>query len=512
MADVIFWLGDASETTATVVVRSDTAGSLTLTGGTNDGPLAVDPTTEYGIVKFTVTGLSADTQYPFTILLDAVEVSSGNLRTLPASGEFNIAFGSCVGQNALHAWGFQAILDHNVKAFFALGDTPYCDEAVLSVTVDGVAMRRWSLGAAAPGPYVEWTSGRVAYDKVYDNFQRIPGWAYVTERVPTYRIADDHEYADDWDWTWDNIKNNVTGKGFVLGGNPLTSQADADTCGGYANAAFSSWAKGNPDPVAGVQAWKPSACADSAANHPSRFFTKVIGNTEFFFLDTFAHRDPWDKVDTRTKLVCVNRSENATLGYTYSDPSGAALAKTALGPHDLNALLNALLASTATFKVICSGPNPNVGNAIITAGIPPNNGWEQYQTEIDYIKAFIKRYVVGVMWLCGDAHIPSAYNHHGEDHCCINSAPLSQINYIGSSGTRFYNPGYPAGYLWRGEDDDGSTEPGAKKNAYGILKITQTYLQPSIYDENGTLLWTGYLKAGKNVLQPTLDHASGEFA
>jgi len=55
-------------------------------------------------------------------------------------------------------------------------------------------------------------------------------------------------------------------------------------------------------------------------------------------------------------------------------------------------------------------------------------------------------------------------------------------------------------------------EPGAKKNAYGILRITPGYLQPSIYDENGTLLWTGYLKAGKNVLQMSLTESAGEWA
>lgn len=512
MAKVYFWLGDADTTTASVVFRSDTAGTITISGVTASS-VAVDPATEYGVGKLSVTGLSADTRYPFTLLLDGLAVSSGTIRTLPASGEFNIGWGSCIGQLSLHAWGYQAVLDHDIRAFFGLGDTPYCDEAISSATVDGLAQRRWSLGAAAPGPYGEWTIGREAYDKMYDNFHQLPGFSYVLERVPFYRMADDHEYGDDWDWTWTNVKNNVTGKGFVLGGAPLTSQADADLCGSYANAAFDSWAKGNPPPLAGLAGWKPQACADSAANHPARFFTKMIApHVQVYFLSGFEHRDPWDKKDA-TKTVCINRAENTELGFTYSDPSGAALAKTMLGPNVLDRLLTELKASTATFKVIMSGPMPCVMNANRNAGLGPNNAWEQWQTEMDYIRAFIKKYVNGVIWLTGDAHIPSVVNKLDEDYCCVNSSPLSQISYIGSSGVRFYNPGYANGCIYRAEGmDTTDMSPGKKKNAYGILGITETHLKPQIYDENGTLLWEGYLKAGKNTLQLSLNESAGEWA
>lgn len=508
---VYYWLGDASDTTATVVVRSDTAGTVTITGVTATG-VSVNPAVEYGINKITVTGLTADTRYPFTLLLDGVTVASGTLRTLPAAGSFNIGWGSCVGQLSLHAWGFQAVLDHDIRAMFGLGDTPYCDEAVLSNTVDTVAQRRWSLGAAANGSYSDWATGRIAYDKMYDNFHQIPGISYVLERVPFYRMADDHEYGDDWDWTWTNTKNNVTGKGFVLGGAPLLSQADADTCGLYANTAFDSWAKGNPAPASGLAGWKPSACADSVANHPPRFFTKMVAPyAQVFFVSGFEHRDPWPKTDT-FKTVCINRAENAALGYTYSDPAGAALAKTMLGPNVLDRLLTELKASTATFKIIMSGPMPTVMNANLNGGLGPNNAWEQWQTEMDYIRAFIKKYVTGVIWLTGDAHIPSVINDRVLDYCCVNSSPLSQINYIGSSGARFYNAGYSQGCIYRAEGMDSSTAPGSKKNAYGILGITPDYLKPQIYDENGDLLWEGYLLPGKNVLQMSLTETSGEWA
>lgn len=508
MAVVYFWLGDASETTATVCVRSDTAGSLTLTSaGTNDGPIAVDPTVEYGIVKFTVSGLAADARYPFTLALDGVTVATGNMRTMPTAGSaWNFAFGSCVGQHKLQAYGFQMVLDHDVRAFFALGDTPYCDESISSATVNGTAQTRWTWEAALPGLYTAWGSGRVTWDKMYAYQQQIPGWAYVTERVPLYRMPDDHEYADDWDWTYTNVKNNVAGVGFTLAGFPLTSQADADTVGGYANVAAWSWNKGNPAPDAGVLGWKPSPCADTVTQHPPKFYRKTIGNVEFFHLDCYAHMDSWTKADA-FKTVCVNRAENAALGYTYSDPSVAALAKTMLGPKQLDWLLDKLASSTATFKVITQGKLTRNMNANST-----NHGWDQYQTELNYILKFIKNYVTGVLWLAGDAHIPSVINDKPRDHACVNSSPLGQINYISSSGTYFYRPGLSDNCIFRAEGDNTfAATPGMKKNAYGIVKVTDLYLQPSLYEDNGTLLWTGYLKAGKNTIQMSLDESSGEF-
>jgi hypothetical protein len=238
----------------------------------------------------------------------------------------------------------------------------------------------------------------------------------------------------------------------------------------------------------------------------------IAPHVQVFFVSGFEHRDPWPKAD-KYKTVCVNRAENAALGYTYSDPAGAALAKTMLGPNVLNQLLDDLAASTATFKLIMSGPMPELMNANINGGLGPNNAWEQWQTELDYIRDVIRyQGTKGIMWLTGDAHIPSVVNRRDKDYCCVNSAPLSQITYIGSSGTYFYRPGYSDGCIYRGEGMDSAVTPGTKKNAFGVITISQDWLKPQIYDENGTLLWEGYLKAGKNTLQISLNETSGEWA
>lgn len=495
MAYVDYWLGDAGETTASVIVRSDTVGTLALTGCTNDGPHAVDPAVEYGIVRFNVTGLSADTNYSFALQLDAVESASGTLRTMPASGNWSFGFGSCLGPAHVQAYGFQLVNTHNIRAWFALGDTPYCD-AGHDADTTFTAYTRW-MASLVPGTYASWSSGRLAWDKNYAALQDTPGWKYLTQHVPTYRLPDDHEYGNDWDWTvnaWSTLFSPA-----------LASQADIDTCGSYANAAAWSWNKGNPDNAdAEVGDWAPSSCADAASNHPPKHYRKRIGNVEFFHIDWYAHMDSDSKADAYRKVCIDNATWNAALGYTYSDPSGAALAKTRLGPYQLNWLLTNLAASTATFKVIVSGKVSYLANATSdNKGLDPS-----FKTERDYIVAWIKRYATGVLWIAGDVHTASVFNDLS-GHCCVNSSPLGQVVFFGKAGTVIYNPGFSSFQTWRATGATGAKA--TNQNTYGVVQVFDNYLKPAIYSISGELLWSAYLKAGKNYLQPSLDEP-GEWA
>lgn len=496
MANVYFWLGDAGETTATVVVRSDTAGTLTISGVTATG-IALDPAVEFGVGKLSVSGLVADTRYPFTLLLDGVAVATGTIRTMPASGTWAFGFGSCVGQVRPQVYGYQLVRNHDIRAWFALGDTPYCDE---NVDANALGHTRWLSTGALLGTYKSWDAGRVSWDNTYHNLQNTPGWAYLTERVPTYRLPDDHEYGNDWDWSTSEVS---------LFGSPaatITTQAQVDLCGSYANAAAWTWNQGNPantDPQAGN--WKPSSCADAASNHPPKYYRKRIGNVEFFHIDCYAHMDAWAKAD-KYRTVCINNATwNAALGYSYSDPSGAALAKTRLGPYQLNWLLTNLAASTATFKVIVSGKH----TFMALAG-SDNEGWNGYPSERDYIIAYIKKYVTGCVWLTGDVHTASVINDLS-GHCAVNSSTLGQAVWLTGQGSVGYPPGYAENMTWRANGHSGIGGFMLNPNTYGVVEVTDTYLRPKIYEENGTLLWSAYLKAGKNYLQPTLDE-TGEWA
>lgn len=491
MAEIIYWLGDASDTTAVVVVKSDTAGTVGISCNGQNDSVSVNPTVDYGIAKLSITGLAADTTYPFT--LSGIQTVTGVIKTMPAGGTWNFGWGSCININNTQMYGYQLVLDHNIKAFFSLGDLPYNDGEIPMVV-----QMRWSLGGAIAGAYVAWGNGRIAYDEVYDYFYHTPGFAYLSNHTPMYQLPDDHQYGNDWDWTpeWATL--------FTA----LTTQSNVDIAGGYANASAWSWNMGNPannDAEAGD--WKPSACLDAESNHPPKYYRKTIAQVEFFHLDFMAHTDPDAKVDS-FKTVCIdNATWNAELGFTYSDPYVAALAKTRLGPKQLNWLLTRLQSSTATFKVIVSGKHTYQGNAT-----SDNKGWHGWNQERDYILSFIKRYVTGVMWIAGDVHTPSVINHLS-GHCSINSSPLGQATWLSNSGVVGYLAGFTEGMVWRGNGASGSAATtGLVKNTYGVCEVTDAYLHPMLYAENGNLLWQGYLRAGENFLRADPADMAGEWA
>lgn len=489
MAEMLIWLGDSGTDYATVIVKVMDAGTVTLTGATNDGPHVANPLVNAGIIKFNIADLLQDQKTAVSISHSLGGSTTITLRTMPAAGEFSVGFGSCVMQNSPQFYAYQLVQDHHVVAWFALGDTPYCDEGM-----DGhnaaLGQYRWKISAAVASPYDDWTLGRSAYDVTYEYLQRTPGWAYLTSKVPTYRLPDDHEYGNDWDWTAENATLFSPG---------ISTQADVDTVGGYANQASWDWNIGNPtnaDAESGD--WAPSSCVDSSINHPPKYYRKTIGDVEFFHIDCFAHMDADHKTDAH-KTVCINADWNLELGYTYSDPSAAALAKTRLGPYQLNWLLVRLQSSTAKFKVILSGKTTHYGNATTD-----NHGWSGYAQERDYLLAFINRYITGVLWLSGDVHTPSVFNHlYG--CACVNSSPLGQNNFYGGGGV-LYSPGYTDGQVWRSTGDSGALVSGGitlSKNAYGVLRVTSKFLNPRIYAENGELLWQKYLLEGENYLRST---------
>lgn len=491
MAEILYWLGDASATTAVVVVKSDTVGTVTIGCNGQVASVGVDPAIEYGITKLEVTGLVANTSYAFT--LSGVQEISGTLKTMPTGGAWKFGWGSCININSTQMYGYQFVLDHDIRAFFSLGDLPYNDGPMPMVV-----QMRWSLGAAIGGGYVNWASGRIAYDEGYDYFYRTPGYRYLSNHTPMYQLPDDHQYGNDWDWTPENT--------FLFTG--LTTQANVDIAGGYANASAWSWNKGNPinsDEEAGD--WKPSACLDAVANHPAKYYRKTIAQVEFFHIDLIAHTDPAAKTD-KYKTVCIdNATWNSALGYTYSDPAGAALAKTRLGPKQLNWLLTRLAASTATFKVIVCGKHTYMGNAT-----SDNEGWAGWEQERDYILKFISQYMAGVLWVTGDVHTSSVVNRLS-GHCAINSSPLGQAIWLNNTGVVAYLPGFTEGMIWRGNGASGSGyTTGLVKNTYGVCEVTDAYLHPMIYSESGLVLWQGYLRAGENHLRSDPTAMAGEWA
>ncbi len=84
--------------------------------------------------------------------------------------------------------------------------------------------------------------------------------------------------------------------------------------------------------------------------------------------------------------------------------------KTMLGTAQRQWLLNGLLASTATFKVICSSIPLRYGTSGL--GDTGNDHWDGYQREREVIlRHVLQNRIRGVVWVCADQHWAAAHQH-----------------------------------------------------------------------------------------------------
>ena len=102
VASLLYWLGNATQTTARVVFRVDANGTVTLVVNGVTYTKAVPSSAQHRVGYIDVVGLDADTSYDYTLSFDTnPTVITDTLRTMPASGtSFAAAYGSCVAVGA----------------------------------------------------------------------------------------------------------------------------------------------------------------------------------------------------------------------------------------------------------------------------------------------------------------------------------------------------------------------------------------------------------------------------
>lgn len=160
------WVGALTDTSATVVARmSGPAFGLTL--DVNGSPTAAQDTDADNTVRFGLTGLTADTEYVFSLPCGA----AGRLRTLPTAAgypaNFTIAMGGDANLGSTHAvW--QTILATDPLMFIHLGDMHYVN-----------------IGTNSPALF------HAAWDGVFDSAPQ----RRLYSHVPTAYVWDDHDYG-----------------------------------------------------------------------------------------------------------------------------------------------------------------------------------------------------------------------------------------------------------------------------------------------------------------------------
>lgn len=167
------WVGATSDTAATVVAKMRAAGSFALdvsTGGNVVASIEPQPTGANNVVRFAVTGLTANTAYTYQVR-NAAGPSSGSFRTHPTApgvaANFTVAFSGDADTGSDHVV-FDAIRESDPLMFLHMGDIAYPD-----------------ISTNAPHSF------QAMYDGVLDSARQLA----LYSSVATDYVPDDHDYG-----------------------------------------------------------------------------------------------------------------------------------------------------------------------------------------------------------------------------------------------------------------------------------------------------------------------------
>jgi phosphodiesterase/alkaline phosphatase D-like protein len=447
MAITVKWQGHSTSTTARLVVRSDANGVLTATcdGQTFTGS-TISTASNDGIGIVDISGLLPGTSYAYTVSVGGSS-ASGTLKTMPTTAPFKVGFMSCMTKLKTVDALVQSLIEEGVAAVVHQGDYIYCSENVSSW---------WNETSAVP------TTGSAA--SVYmAHFRQVHRQSHIRlldAYCPQYFQGDDHEVGgDNWDHsvTQAQVSPNVASGG---------TQAEVDASWWAANQAMIAYYQGNPtNNDAGIHAStdKPANAAGGtpAAQYPPKYFRFMIGNAEFFVLDTMSYRS------------ILTATDNAS--------------KTMLGATQKQWLKDRLSASTATFKIICS-PKMTLQQTSVS------DGWDIYSTERTELLTYCRDNVSskGVFWVCGDNHAPTVSRDAVLEHSAICANPAG-VDHLSQSS------GYSSGVVYKYTGQAGGT-PTRSVEVAGLLEFYDDELVVRIIDPLGRNLYRGVMPAGSNLL------------
>lgn len=346
MARPLFWLGIPTTTTAVVMVRAVTNGTVTVTVDGNDFTAVADTAVKDGLVKITATGLSADTKYPYTVTLPDTDSGSNTLKTFPASGDAVIAHYTCAtGRDDPY---FRRLDERDPHCVICTGDFGYfsSSEAYNGDSSSGIAGGSTDIAD---------------YHDCYRVRHSLPSFRRLCEKIPFANVPDDHE-GDINNLDWNEISGTLT-------------IADAIVQGSE------DYMQGNP------------VNADSPGDTNPFYFRFECGDAEVFVL-----------------CAVIHGNDPADVQHMYRDSPGAdtgCYGRDAAGSDIRNQedwLVAKILASTKTYKVVLS-PKQSLKSTFTN-----QDAWTTYPTERDrVIQAVHDSGAKGVIWGSGDWHSPGIY-------------------------------------------------------------------------------------------------------
>lgn len=418
-------LKHATETTAVVFYRGLSNGVLTVScnGQTFTGD-TIDTTLLDGTGIVTVTGLSAGTDYPFTLYLAGVQKYSGTLKTAPAAGStFTLGWGSCAKYN--RPWAGGALIEKfaDLAGFAFIGDFPYLDDALTSnFTLNGETIV--DLGYAM---IADPASQAVAQANIYAHhrfYWNIEGAKQLLRAVPCWFTPSDHDIGPGDNWNGTIAQANAYHTWATL-------QAHVDS--------MTTWCA---DAMRKVY-WRGNPSNDSANNNPAyaaneqTYYTFDYGSATVLVLDHASHSD-WSSVR--------------------------------LGATQTQWVKDTLLASTQPFKIILAGGSITEFDSNLTTQTP------EWLAISDYVTA---QGITGVVVCAGDLHTPAIFNDGVITH--IRAGASGQTPHTNLTD------GYTAScrYKYQGYYSNGTTFPDRMHVAGYVRVHGSEYMECGILTEHG---------------------------
>ena len=445
-----WWLGNNGANWATVVCRSDATATVAITCDGNQYTGNADTSINDGVVSITVTGID-DVRRPYYV--DGVY--GGTLRAKRQTGPWWLASGSCWSSTRLDQIAQELLTKHDLDGLFLLGDLPYCNGAQTLYGETTVNVTASIANATNPANYLAH----------HRQVRLMPGLKDLMRHVPSYYMADDHEYP------WDNARYpdraSPDGTGLTfwqtspLEAQPTATQQNLDDAWDASRAAITAYATGLPTNT------------DAGIDSDALYCRDTIGPVEWFLTDSCGY------------------------GSVPTAPDDSS--KTHLGAAQKAWLIDRISASSATFKLWVTPKQFWQGGSNNDTWAYASGAFPGYQTELKEI-LFDLRNVTGLLAVGGDQHRftdqQAAAGDLGVGYpaiSCLVGCPSSS-----DQNTVTYT-GYADNIKYR--DNAGNSAPGRLENVYALLKIEPEKISRYWYTSRRGLVSRGYIPAGSNQVQ-----------
>jgi len=131
----MYYNGVQTDTSITVVARSTSNGTVTLTCAGQTATATADTAVNYGHVRLEISVLRPDTSYQYTVTIPDNSCGIGNIKTFKSSGNESIVFASCESNTF---FALTDVVRDKAKIYISLGDEAYDEDTAFPTNTEAL--------------------------------------------------------------------------------------------------------------------------------------------------------------------------------------------------------------------------------------------------------------------------------------------------------------------------------------------------------------------------------------